>query len=68
MSGSMRGWGHTAMWMRYCGTAGNPGGYREYKPLPVMVGTGLLTKTARRDLWGNRCYYCDGSMIRSTST
>ena len=26
MSGSTRGWGRTAMWMRYCGTAGKPGG------------------------------------------
>ena len=35
MSGSVRGRGTTVVWLRYCGTAGKPGGNRENKRQPV---------------------------------
>ena len=42
LSGSVRGWGATDVWQRYCGTTGKPGGTREYKLLPAALGVPSL--------------------------
>ena len=53
LSGSVRDWGATDVWPRYCGTTGKPGGNREYKPLPAALGVpSLLENWSRPDLWG----------------
>jgi hypothetical protein len=48
LSGSVRGWGTTDVWPRYCGTTGKPGGNREHKHQPVASGVpSLLDKKVR---------------------
>ena len=37
LSGSVRGWGATDVWQKYCGTTGKPGGNREHKHRPVAL-------------------------------
>ena len=47
LSGSVRGWGTTEVWPRYCGTTGKPGGNREHKLLPTALGVpSLLDKNS----------------------
>ena len=56
MSGSTRGRGRTAVWTRYCGTAGQPGGNRENKRCPGIAGeTGLLTEFSALCGTDNEC-------------
>ena len=47
LSGSVRGWGTTDVWPRYCGTTGKPGGNRENKHRPAASGVpSLLDKNS----------------------
>ncbi len=47
LSGSVRGWGTTDVWSRYCGTTGKPGGNRENKHRPAASGVpSLLDKNS----------------------
>jgi len=51
LSGSVRGWGTTDVWSRYCGTTGKPGGNRENKHRPAASGVpSLLDKKHRTSL------------------
>ena len=55
LSGSERGWGQLLLWIKYCGTAGKPGGNRENKPYPKAWGVpSLLEKTLKK----RHCSFC----------
>ena len=42
LSGSERGWRTTLVRLKYCGTAGKPGGNREDKPRPGVTEVSCL--------------------------
>jgi hypothetical protein len=43
----VRGWSATLAWMKYCGTAGKPGGRQRKKPHPTGRGVSSLLEQHR---------------------
>ena len=65
LSGSERGWSATLVWMKYCGTAGKPGGKQRKQTSSYSPGSLQPTRTAPKEgPHGSRGVGCCGKPTR----